>query len=63
MAKVLLHLGEIDCIGDLIERVGEDAAYKAWRGKLNQFKNLSDGSVFGVNDYEADAIFEKFEVY
>ena len=26
-AKVLLHLGEIDCIGDLIEIVGEDAAY------------------------------------
>ena len=63
MAKVLLYLGEIDCIGDLIERVGEDAAYKAWRGKLNYFKNLSDGSVFGVNDYEADAIFEKFEVH
>ena len=63
MAKVLLYLGEIDCIGDLIERVGEDAAYKAWRGKLNYFKNLSDGSVFGVDDYEADAIFEKFEVH
>ena len=63
MAKVLLYLGEIDCIGDLIERVGEDAAYKAWRGKLNYFKNLSDGSVFGVSDYEADAIFEKFEVH
>ena len=60
MAKVLLYLGEIDCIGDLIERVGEDAAYKAWRRKLNYFKNLSDGSVFGVSDYEADAIFEKF---
>lgn len=63
MAKVLLHLGEIDCIGDLIEIVGEDAGYKAWRGKLNYFKNLSDGSVFGVNNYETDAIFEKFEVH
>ena len=34
MGKVLLYLGEMDCIGDLIDRVGEDAAYKAWRGKL-----------------------------
>lgn len=63
MAKVLLYLGEFDCISDLIDRVGEERAYKAWRGKLNYFKNLSDGSVFGVNDYEADVIFDEFEVY
>lgn len=63
MAKLLLYLGEMDCIADLIDRVGEDAAYKAWRGKLNYFKNLSDGSVFGVNDYEADIIFDKFEAH
>lgn len=63
MAKVLLYLGEIDCLGDLIDIVGEDAAYKAWRGKLNYFKNLADGSIFGVSDYEADGIFEKYEAY
>jgi hypothetical protein len=63
MASILLYLGEMDCIGDLIDRVGEDAAYKAWRGKLNYFKNLADGSIFGVSDYEADSIFEKYEVY
>ena len=63
MAKVLSYLGEIDCILDLIDIVGEDRAYKAWRGKLNYFKDLSDGSVFGVNDYEADVIFDNFEVY
>lgn len=63
MAKVLLYLGEFDCISDLIDRVGEECAYKAWRGKLNYFKNLSDESVFGVNDYEADVIFDKFEAY
>ena len=54
MGKVLLYLGEMDCIGDLIDRVGEDAAYKAWRGKLCYFKNVTDNQVFGVSDYEAD---------
>ena len=63
MAKVLLYLGEMDCVGDLIDRVGEDAAYKAWRGKLNYFKDLADESIFGVSDYETDYIFEKYEVY
>lgn len=63
MASVLLYLGELDCIGDLIDIVGEDAAHRAWHGKLNYFKNPTDGSVFGVSDYEADSIFEEFEVY
>ena len=62
MGKVLLYLGEMDCIGDLIDRVGEDAAYKAWRGKLCYFKSITDNQVFGVSDYEADYIFEKYEV-
>ncbi len=60
MAKVLLYLGEMDSISDLIDRVGEERAYKAWHGKLYYFNNLSDGSIFGVNNYEADRIFNKF---
>lgn len=63
MAKVLIYLGEIDCISDLIDKVGEDRANETWHGKLNYFKDLSDETVFGVNDYEADIIFENFEVY
>lgn len=63
MGNVLLYLGEMDCIADLIDRVGEDVAYKAWRGKLCYFKNLTNGQVFGVSDYEADHIFEKYEAY
>ena len=63
MGNVLLYLGEMDCIGDLIDRVGEDAAYKAWRGKLCYFKNLTEDRVFGVSDCEADYIFEKYEAY
>ena len=63
MGNVLLYLGEMDCIGDLIDRVGEDAAYKAWRGKLCYFKNLTEDRVFGVSDCEADYIFEKYETY
>lgn len=63
MAKILLYLGEFDCISDLIDRVGEERADEAWCGKLNYFKDLSDGSVFGVNDYKADVIFDNFEVY
>ncbi len=59
---MLVYLGEIDCIGDLIDRLGEDAAYKAWCGKLNYFKDLSDGSIFGVGDYEAEVLFESGEV-
>lgn len=59
---MLVYLGEMDCIGDLIDRVGEDAAYKVWCGKLNYFKNLSDGSIFGVGDYEAEVLFESGEV-
>lgn len=63
MNNILLYLGEMDCIGDLIGRVGEDAAYKAWRGKLNYFEDLDDGTIFGVSDYEADYIFEEYTVY
>ena len=63
MAKVFIYLGEIDYISDLIDKVGEDRANEAWYGKLNYFKDLSDGTVFGVNDYWADFIFENFEVY
>ena len=63
MGKVLLYLGEMDCIEDLIDRVGEDAAYKAWRGKLCYFKKLTDNQIFGVSDFEADYIFEKYEVH
>lgn len=59
---MLKYLGEIDCIGDLIEIVGEEAAYKAWRGKLNYFKDFSNSSIFGVGDFEADDIFENEEV-
>lgn len=59
---MLKYLGEIDCIGDLIEIVGEEAAYKAWRGKLNYFKDLSNNSIFGVGDFEADDIFENEEL-
>lgn len=63
MAKVLMYLGELDCISDLIDIVGEDRANEAWCGKLNYFEDLYDGSVFGVNDYKADIIFDNFEVY
>lgn len=63
MGNVLLYLGEMDCIGDLIDRVGEDAAHKAWRGKLCYFKDITEDLVFGVSDYEADYIFEEHEVY
>lgn len=48
--------------GDLIDRVGEDAALKAWRGKLTYFENLTTGEIFGVGDYETDYIFEKYDV-
>lgn len=59
---MLKYLGEIDCIADLVEMVGEEAANKAWRGKLNYFKDLRDGIVFGVSDFLADTIFETEEV-
>lgn len=59
---MLVYLGEMDCPGDLIDRVGESTVYKAWCGKLNYFKNLSDESIFGVGDYEAEALFESGEV-
>jgi len=62
MRDVLVYLGEMDCIGDLIDRVGDDGACKAWRGKLNYFKDLASGQIFGVSDYEADYIFETCEV-
>lgn len=59
---MLKYLGEIDCLGDLADIVGEDVANKAWRGKLNYFKDLSNNNVIGVGDYEADFIFENEEV-
>lgn len=59
---MLKYLGEIDCLLDLADMVGEDAANKAWHGKLNYFKDLSDGSVYGVGDLGADYIFENEEV-
>lgn len=59
---MLKYLGEIDCLGDLIDMVGEDAAGKAWHGKLNYFKDLSSNNIFGVGDFEADYIFENEEV-
>lgn len=63
MDKRMIYLGEMDCIGDLIDRVGEDAANKAWCGKLNYFEDIDDGAVFGVSDYEMDYIFEEYTVY
>lgn len=59
---MLKYLGEIDCKGDLAMLAGEDVAEKAWYGKLNYFKDLSNNSVFGVSDFEADYIFESEEV-
>lgn len=59
---MLKYLGEIDCLGDLIDVVGESAAGKAWHGKLNYFKDLFSNNVFGVGDVEADYIFENEEV-
>lgn len=55
---MLKYLGEIDCIEDLIDMVGEDAGNKAWHGKLNYFKDISSGNIFGVSDFQADYIFE-----
>lgn len=52
---MLKYLGEIDCFEDLANIVGEDDAIKAWRGKANYFRDLSN-AVFGVGDYEADCI-------
>lgn len=59
---MLRYLGEIDCIEDLIDMVGEDASNKAWHGKLNYFKDISSGNIFGVSDFQADYIFENEEV-
>lgn len=59
---MLKYLGEIDCIEDLIDMVGEDAGNKAWHGKLNYFKDISNGNIFGVSDFQADYIFENEEV-
>ena len=63
MSKRVIYLGEMDCIGDLIDKVGEDTASKAWHGKLKYFEDLDDGAIFGVSDYEADYIFEEYTVY
>ena len=59
---MLKYLGEIDCLSDLADMVSKDEANKAWHGKLNYFKDLSDGSVYGVGDPGADYIFENEEV-
>ena len=59
---MLIYLGEMDCIADLIDVVGADAGRKAWHGKLNYFKDLDNGAVFGVGDYQADLIFENEDV-
>lgn len=52
----------MDCMADLIDAVGEDAGGRDWHGKLNYFKDLDSGAVFGVGDYQADLIFENEDV-
>ena len=59
---MLKYLGEIDSLWDLIDLVGESAAGKAWHGKLNYFKDLSDNKIFAVDDLGADLLFESGEV-
>ena len=56
------YLGEIDCVEDLIDLVGEDEGRKAYRGKLNYFKDLSDNKIFAVDDFRAELLFERGEV-
>ena len=59
---MLRYLGEMDCMADLIDVVGEDAWRRAWHGKLNYFKDLDSEVVFGVGDYQADLIFENEDI-
>ena len=59
---MLKYLGEIDCVEDLIDLVGEDEGLKAYRGKLNYFKDLSTNKIIAVSDFAAESIFESEEV-
>lgn len=59
---MLKYLGEIDCVEDLIDLVGEDEGIKAYRGKLNYFKDLSINKIIAVSDFAAESIFESEEV-
>lgn len=59
---ILKFLGEIDCFADLADVVGDEEATRAFKGKLNYFLNINDGSVFGVSDFAADSIFDSDEV-
>lgn len=59
---MLKYLGEIDCVEDLIDLVGEDEGLKAYRGKLNYFKDLSTNKIIAVSDFAAESIFESGEV-
>lgn len=59
---MFIYLGEIDCVEDLIDLVGEDEGRKVYRGKLNYFKDLSDNRIFAVDDFRAELLFESGEV-
>ena len=59
---MFIYLGEIDCVEDLIDLVGEDEARKVYRGKLNYFKDLSNNTTIAVSDFAAESIFESGEV-
>lgn len=59
---MLKYLGEIDCVEDLIDLVGEDEGFKAYHGKLNYFKDLSTNKIFAVSEFAAESIFESGEV-
>ena len=56
---MIKYFGELDCMADLADIVGEEVASLAWRGKLNYFSR--DGWVFGVSDYAADSLFEEMD--
>lgn len=62
MNNTLMFLGELDCLDDLVDKVGEERAEKAFHGKLNYFMNLKTMEVFGVSDYAADQLFEEGNV-
>ena len=59
---MFIYLGEIDCVEDLIDLVGEDEARKVYRGKLNYFKDLSTDTIIAISDFAAESIFESGEV-
>ena len=56
------YLGEIDCVEDLIDLIGEDEGRKVYSGKLNYFKDLSNNKIFAVDDFRAELLFERGEV-